>query len=226
MQTPPLVTPAQKSVFRSRKYVLSVALGAALLLLSLVINSYAVLYATQKASNPVSDIILDNIPVFNVDGIFVYGPILMWLFVTLVCVRRPQRIPLVLKSVAFFVIIRSVFISLTHIGPYQTRMVMDSPAFLYKEFTAGGDLFFSAHTGLPFLMAMVFYSSKFYRWFFIIMSVFFGCIVLMGHVHYSIDVLSSFFITYTIYTIVIKLFPYDYKLFEKGSYLDSEDIKI
>jgi prolipoprotein diacylglyceryltransferase len=51
------------------------------------------------------------------------------------------------------------------------------------------------------------------RTLFLAASVVFGVIVLLSHLHYSIDVFSAFFITYSIYHIAIKLFRKDYEFF-------------
>ena len=45
------------------------------------------------------------------------------------------------------------------------------------------------------------------RYLFLAWSVFFGIVVLLGHLHYTIDVLSAFFITYGIVDIAKWLFP-------------------
>jgi hypothetical protein len=195
-----------------RQFLMSVGVGVVLLALSLCINFYAGTYATERTSNFVTDVVLSNTPVFDVDVFFVYGPIVLWALVTVLGVVRPQRAPYILKSIAVFILIRSVFISLTHLGPFPTQVVLDVPTFITK-FTFGGDLFFSGHTGLPFLMALLFWNNKKLRCFFIAASVFFGVIVLLGHLHYSIDVLSAFFITYAISHITRWLFPKDYRLF-------------
>jgi hypothetical protein len=42
----------------------------------------------------------------------------------------------------------------------------------------------------------------------------FGIVVLLGHLHYSIDVLSAFFITYSIYHICELFFKTDKKIFD------------
>lgn len=198
--------------FKDKSFLLSVGFTFLLLIVSLIINFYAGLYATEKASNSVTDIILSNIRVYDVDGIFIYGPFFFWLFVASLLVISPKRIPFTLKSVAVFTIIRAIFISLTHIGPFPTQVVLDTGKIINK-FAFGGDLFFSGHTGLPFLMALVFWDNKKLRWLFIGTSVMFGAVVLMAHLHYSIDVLSAFFITYTIYKISTFLFKKDYLLF-------------
>jgi len=47
-------------------------------------------------------------------------------------------------------------------------------------------------------MALLFWKNKIMRYIFIFGALSFGVIVLLGHLHYSIDVLAAFFITYTI----------------------------
>ena len=199
-----------------KSFIISVLLGLVLLLLSMAANSYAVIYATEKASNSVTDIVLDNVPLVNVDGVSVYGPLLLWGFVAYLCLTEPKRIPFVLKSIALFVIIRSFFVMLTHIGPFPGEIYTMSNLSWLQKMTYGGDLFFSGHTGLPFLMALVFGKDKRLFVLFTFAAVFFGVMVLLAHLHYSIDVLSAFFITYTIYHIAIYVFKEDSRLFDAG----------
>ncbi|MDE1975044.1 MAG: hypothetical protein KGI49_00840 [Patescibacteria group bacterium] len=205
--------------FSEKKYVWSLILAFALLVASLVINYFAAMYAVERASNPVADIILSNIPTFDVDWAFVYGPIIFWVIISLYLVYDPKRIPFTIKSIALFIVIRSAFITLTHIGPFPDHISLDVAGMdlfgrltrgdLFFVFSAGADLFFSGHTGFPFLLALIFWNDKTMRWFCLVSSVFFGIVVLLGHLHYSIDVASAFFITYTIYHIAIKAFPTD-----------------
>ena len=179
-----------------------------LLILSLIINYIAGTYATERASLPVTDIILSNIRTFDVDGIFIYGSFVFWFFTTLVLLYHPKKMIFTLKSIALFVIIRSVFVSLTHLGPFPTQVIVENIGF-FNKFTFGGDLFFSGHTGLPFLLALIFWDEKILRYVFITSSVVFGIVVLLGHLHYSIDVLGAFFITYTIFHIARTVFKKD-----------------
>jgi hypothetical protein len=179
--------------------------------LSLIFNFYAGTYATNHESNSVTDIILSNTPVFYFEDIFVYGFIIFVIFVGIVCFLNPKIIPFTLKSIALFILIRSIFVSLTHIGPFPTQVQIDDLSIL-RKFTFGGDLFFSGHTGLPFLMALIFWNNIIFRVLFITISVFFGVVVLLAHLHYSIDVLAAFFITYTIFHIARTVFKKDYFL--------------
>ena len=201
--------------FKDRAFLVSVGISILFLILSFFINFYAGSYATKSASNSVTDIVLSNIRVYDVDAIFIYGPIIFWIFIAILLLIEPKRIPFTLKSIALFTIIRAIFISLTHIGPFPTALIID-PNKIMEKFAFGGDLFFSGHTGLPFLMALVFWNIKPLRYMFLFLSVMFGVVVLLGHIHYSIDVLSAFFITYTIFHICNYLFKKDRILFFKS----------
>ena len=204
-----------KKLFTSKQYLESLFVGLVALFGSLVVNFYAGKYATEKASNAVTDIFLSNTRVYDLDGFFVFGPVVLAMFVVLLCLVHPQKLPFTLKSTALFIIIRSIFISVTHIGPFPDQLVIVTGASIIKDFTFGGDLFFSAHTGLPFLMAMIYYNNKTLRYLFIATSVLFGFVVLLSHRHYTIDVLSAFFISYAIYHIAVVLFKKDLLMFNK-----------
>jgi hypothetical protein len=202
-----------RKCFQDRTFVTSFIIGWLLLIASVIVSYYAGVYATERASNSVTDIILSNVRVFDLDGVFVYGPVVFWLIATVVAIRKPERVPFILKSIALFTIVRSVFISLTHIGPFPIQLDDLSLSSVAYKFMFGSDLFFSGHTGLPFLMALIYWDSIPLRWFFTAASLFFGAVVLLAHLHYSIDVLSAFFITYAIFHIARQLFKNDYRVF-------------
>lgn len=197
----------------------------ALFVTCLIVNYFAALYAMERASNSVTDIVLSNIPVFDVDLVFVWGPVIFWAILAFVLFTDPKRIPYTLKAVALFVIIRSAFISLTHIGPFPDHTVIDTFGYHWLEsilhtksdllfiISSGSDLFFSGHTGMPFLLGLIFWKDRLIRIFCIMTSLFFGVIVLLGHLHYSIDVASAFFITFAISHIAERWFKKDEQRF-------------
>lgn len=133
------------------------------------------------------------------------------LFAVALCLRFRKTAPFLIKTVALFIIIRAMFVSLTHIGPYPLKLTLESG--MLNFITQGNDLFFSGHTGLPFLIALIFWDHLYLRILFLVSSVIFGAIVLLSHLHYSIDVFAAFFITYTIYHIALKFFHKDYDFF-------------
>jgi hypothetical protein len=200
-----------KSCWSQKSYRRSVLWGFLFLAASLFVNAFADVYTTHRASNAVTDIILDNIPVFNVNFIFYQGFAIFWLFVIVLQIREPKGLPFMLKSVALFILIRAFFISLTHLAIPVDHSYLH-PAKLYRRLTAQDDLFFSSHTGLPFLMSLIYWEDKFLRKIFLAATFFFGATVLLGHLHYSIDVFSAFFITYGIFHIARTFFAKDYSI--------------
>ena len=203
-----------KNHWSDKKLIASSLTGILLFSASLFVNYFASDYATDKASSAVQDIFLSNFPVFNVDFIVNDMAIAFLIFFLLLIVIEPKRIPFVLKSWALFILIRSAFIVMTHLGPFPTQSHIGRHDLL-RSFNIGGDMFFSGHTGLPFLAALVFWDEKWIRYLFLAASVVFGASVILGHLHYSIDVFAAFFITYSIFHMSQRLFKKDYKFFSK-----------
>lgn len=197
-----------KHLLAHRAYLQSLLFAALFLLVSFVANSYAVAYANKSISDPVTDIVLSNTRVYDVDGFFVYGAVLLVLLIAFVCLRYLRSAPFILKSIALFTIIRAFFVSLTHISPYPEHAAI-TPGLITNFFPSiftGSDLFFSGHTGLPFLLALIFWDHVYLRFVFLGFSLMFAVVVLLGHLHYSIDVASAYFITYSIFTLAQVLF--------------------
>ncbi len=210
-----------KGIFSDRSCRMAFLGTLGLFILAVFINYFAALYAADRVSNYVQDIILSNIPVYNVDNFFIFGPVIFWVVIAAMLLLEPKKIPFTMKSVALFIIIRSVFVMLTHLGPFPDHIALDIHTMIlhrwnlgnFLTFGSGGDLFFSGHTGLPFLLALVFWKDVRMRIYCLAGAAFFAVIVLLGHLHYSIDVLSAFFITYTIYHIAEWAFGKDQVLF-------------
>jgi hypothetical protein len=181
-------------------------------------NVYAYDYSLRSTSNPVGDLILDNIPVVGLNFIIVEVALISIVLGALFVVfAKPRYVLFTLKAIALFIITRAIFISLTHVGIHPDNImpgvgVFDS-IYLYLNFQTG--LFFSGHTGLTFLMALIFWKEFPVRVVFLSLSVVFAVAVLLAHVHYSIDVLAAPFITYGIYKIARFLFSRDYELIER-----------
>src|SRR6185295_17743232 len=98
-----------------KKIAFSIGWSFILFTLSLVINYFAGTYATAHASSSVRDIILDNVPTMDVDGIFIYGIVAFFTFVAALLMWRPKNTPFILKTFSLFIVVRSFFICLTHI---------------------------------------------------------------------------------------------------------------
>jgi hypothetical protein len=200
-----------RSFFGSMVFVRSVIQGAAFLAASMIAIFAAVEYATDRASNHVTDMVLSNVGPMNVRFFFIYGTFAEFVVIAALLLWRPNRLPFALKAVALFLLVRAVFVSLTHIAPFPIEPQNSAP-FLNSIFY-GGDLFFSGHTGLPFLAALSFWHIRTLRFFYLASTLFFGTIVLLGHYHYSIDVLAALFITHGVFQLSCWLFRRDLTFF-------------
>lgn len=200
-----------KYFWTQRHFVEKVGVGIFIFIISMAINYYANTFALRNASSPVSDIILDRIPTINVDAFYSESIFFFILAIILIHLHEPKWIPFTLKSSALFIVIRSIAMMLTHLAPPQDAVILDL-ADLSAKLSSGADLFFSGHTGMPFLMMLIFWHKKPLRWFFLITTIIGATTVLLGHLHYSIDIFGAFFITYTIFALAKKFFKHDYEL--------------
>ena len=209
---------AYKIHFSDKNFLMSFFGGLVLLIISLVTQFFISGYVNSLPDAPVTDLILSNIRVYDVGGVFVWGSVALLIIGIFFGLEKPNFLPFAMKSVALFTLIRSFFISLTHISIFPTHTIIDSTFFNREVFAGiftGNDLFFSGHTGLPFLLALIFWKYKTARTIFLGFSIMFAIVVLLGHIHYSIDVLSAYFITYSIFQICKYLFKKDWELFQK-----------
>jgi hypothetical protein len=202
-----------QSVSRYPGYMRMVLLSLLAISGAFLVNLYAIRFATEWASNQVTDLILSNTPIFEVDELFVYGTFFLLGFVILISLTYPKRIPFSLYSMALFWVIRAVFVSLTHLGPISSHTVIDFGATVQRFLFSGHDYFFSGHTGTPFLFALLYWRERAIRYAFLALSIALAMVVLLGHLHYSIDVFAAFFITYSIYQIAVHSFPRSRSLF-------------
>ncbi|MFA5745034.1 MAG: phosphatase PAP2-related protein [Candidatus Paceibacterota bacterium] len=181
-------------------------------------NIYALIYLERPTSVYVGDLLLDNLPVVDLSFIIVeIALVAIVLGVLFLIYVRPRYLLFTLKTVALFIAVRSLFISLTHMGIYPDSIGLGTGFFdatySYLNFQTG--FFFSGHTGMPFLMALIFWNKPGERNLLLILSFVLGVSVLLAHTHYSIDVLAAPFMAYGIFNIAKYLFPNDYELIKQ-----------
>ena len=203
-----------RTLFGNRAYVRSVCEGAVFLAASSIAIFAAVTYATVHASNYVTDFVLSRVGPLNVRFLFIYGTFTVFAITASLLAWRPNRLPFALKAMALFLLVRAVFVALTHMAP--SPIDPQQPAPFFNSIFYGSDLFFSGHTGLPFLAALAFWHIPQWRMFYLALTAFFGSIVLLGHYHYSIDVLAALFITHVVFQMSCWLFSRDYALFRSS----------
>jgi PAP2 superfamily C-terminal len=209
--TPQALAGEYLRLIQTRGFLHSLGVGLALLAGSLGLNYAAHRYADAYQSNYVRDLLLDRLPVVNTTLILNEGMVAFTTAVAVMAAWFPARLPFLLKSTALFVAVRAVFISLTHLAVYPQHVVPDQGDLseLLAFLSSDGDLFFSAHTGLPLLMALVFWDRRRVRIGFLAVTALEGASVLLAHIHYSIDVLGALFITPTIFGLAERWFSHD-----------------
>jgi hypothetical protein len=200
--------------FFTKDRIRSLCVAVLLIALALTFQYYASAYSTRNASRFVGDMFLDNLPVVNMNAVIIEGALLVIVISIALLLSEPKYILFTLKAVAVFIALRAFFVAATHLGIYPDQIVPGN-GFLDRIYVAldlQAGYFFSAHTGLPFLMALIFWDKRFWRCFYFILSGIFGIAVLLAHVHYSIDVFAAPFMTYSIFKLAEYLFKEDYKL--------------
>ena len=177
-------------------------------------NLYELEYSLRPTSTYVGDLLLDNLPVVNLNLIIIEGALFSIVVGVLFVLSKPRYILFSLKALALLIVIRALFISLTHIGIYPGNidpgLGFFSGIYTYLNFQTG--FFFSGHTALPILMAFIFWDRRAVRIAFLALSLVFGVAVLLAHIHYSIDVFAAPFMAYGIFKLAQYLFPRDYEL--------------
>ena len=192
-----------KEILSSKKKVALFVAGIAALLSSFAVNNKVSTYVDHVQGQAVGDLILDNIPIYDLNFIFFWAVLIFWVGNIIYRLIFPKEFPFILVSLSLFVLVRCFFISLTHIGPPETLLVVPDEL-SYYSFNA--DMFFSGHVGAPFFYALL-TSVKNVKWIAIIYSIIMVVIVLMSHGHYSIDIFASFFIAHSLSILMLKLKP-------------------
>ena len=196
-----------KNWFKGLKHSLSThkyKLLMSLIFLSAAVAIYAISgdFVSDHNWSAVSDVILNNIGPYNLSFIFVWLLVLVVVvFIAYPLIYQTDKLPYAITILSFFLVIRSVFMLFTHLGAPIDAIKVNAPSLL-QFLTFTNDLFFSGHTGLPFLGYLIFRKdNKWIKTFMFISSIIMAITVLLMHIHYSIDVLAAFFITYGIYKI-------------------------
>jgi hypothetical protein len=155
-------------------------------------------YMSEGKSLPMlSDLILDNLPFYNVAliyDIFCLIPILL-VFIYFVHKKDYERIPLFLLMSGVFYIVRAVFIVLTPFGNPPMFNGSDSLFHGFSYFELG--VYPSGHTGNVFLMFLL-VKDRTYKWLILSCLIIVISSLFLARGHYSIDILSGLFFSYAI----------------------------
>lgn len=155
-------------------------------------------YMSEGKTLPMlSDLILDNLPFYNVSFIYDIFCLFPVLFVLIYIVHRKDynRIPVFFLLVGLFYVVRGVFIVLTPFGNPPMFNGTDSIFKGFSKYELG--VYPSGHTGNIFMMFLLVKDSV-YKKLILTCLVVVVVALFLARGHYSIDILSGLFFSYAI----------------------------
>ena len=192
----------EKEIYQTRGKIFFSILFFVIAYVSIIISGD---YVDKIKAVSVPDLILSHLPVVNLTFIFLYGlPIVLTVFILYSFIYQPRKFYYSIAMLSFFLCVRSIFLVLTHLGAPAGAISVPATG-IFTLTTFSNDLFFSGHAGIPFLGFLI-YDNKKIKYFMLASSIILAITVLLMHVHYSIDVAASYFITYGVYKIGNKIF--------------------
>lgn len=181
---------------KSNKYLIIFSIF--LLILASILDYIAGAYVTKTIGATAPDLILDRIPTLDLDFIYLYGSIAMVILLFAYALFfKVKEFHTVISQFSLLIIVRGIFTCFTHLSTPTGALQFEVPKYLFF-LNFSNDLFFSGHTAIPFLGFLLFKEDKI-RYLFLALSIIMGAVVLLMHIHYSIDVFSAFFITFGTY---------------------------
>lgn len=184
--------------------------GTALFALGWLAYAFLARYQDGKALPAGVDPLLSALPSASGDWLLTWG----WLafngavMLHWALARRP-RLPYFLAMVGFWTLVRAVFIALTPVGPPKelVRFYGGALSFLRGRLFFDSELFFSGHTGLPYLYALLAGLATPLGRGCLAFSAVMGAGVLLTRNHFPIDVVGAYFVTYSTWMLGKRLFP-------------------
>lgn len=175
------------------------------LIIAVILDYISGTYVTKAGDAIATDIILDRIPSIDLSYLFFYGyAVVIGVLLLYPLFFHIKKFHIVISQFSLLILIRSFFITLTHLKTPADAIVVHSP-YLSDILLFHNDLFFSDHTAVPFLAFLLFRRTKL-GIFFLVSTIILALTVLFMHLHYSIDVFAAFFIAYGSYRLCNRFF--------------------
>lgn len=191
------------SPMRFKPYPVRFALGASFLLLSFVIFHFMARFHGTLPLRSGVDPLFFILPIKDWTMLLTWGWLAFHVLAVLSWLRwEREQLPFILGTIGLFMIVRNVFITFTPVGipegiiPLYTQPALSA---MRDILIFDHELFFSGHTGTPFLYFLLSRGPRPWRGFLLGFSILMAIGVLLTRNHYTIDVLGAYFITYAIY---------------------------
>lgn len=202
---------AWRKAWANRKFRIKIIIGSIVFLGILLSFPYFFAIIELREGMVLNDPLLKLIPAVDVSAltfIFIWSVILFFLFR---CIQDPAFFVLGFTSLILLFLSRMITISLFPLNPPEGLIPLIDPV---SNLFYGGphvfmtkDLFYSGHTSTQFMIFLCF-SKKRDKGIALFSSIVVGMLVLIQHVHYSIDVIAAFVLTYFVYLLGKKIAAY------------------
>ncbi|MBX7151825.1 sphingomyelin synthase family protein [bacterium] len=195
--------------WKDPKFLAELILSFVAMVISLNIFSHFLDWVELRGGAPLDDPILAALSPQDVTWytfVFIYGAIIT-AFVA--CLFRPKHMAIAFQTYTIMVFIRMIAMYLTPLEAPRAIIILADP---FVEFFGTGkpltrDLFFSGHTATMFILFLTAAQKK-VRIALFVGTIVVGSLVILQHVHYSIDVFAALFFSYGAYRIVINARKY------------------
>ena len=202
---------AWKNAWRNRKFRLTTIAGT--ILFVCILAALPLFFATieQRQGQILNDWLLLHVPAADVS---VATFIIIWSMIALLMVRSIQTPSVFIVAFSSFILLftlRMITITLFPLNPPVGLIPLKDP--LSNLFYVGTqvfitkDLFFSGHTSTQFLIFLCLHKKR-DKVLALASTITVGILVLVQHVHYSIDVIAAFVLTYFVFLLGKKIARY------------------
>lgn len=208
---PTFIKNSWKVTFENKNYKRRFISG--LIIWVAILFAFPIFFNYIEARNGIelNDFIINSLPAYDVSTptfLIIWSMFLLFLYRA---INDPQLLLLFLWGFIFLSISRFLTIYFFPLNPPAQLIALRDPITnLFYGKTHGfitKDLFFSGHTSTQFLMFLCF-KKKSDKYLALISTAIVGILVLIQHVHYSIDVIAAPILTYLIYLISKKVVSY------------------
>ena len=183
-----------------------IIIGFIILLIVLAFFPFFFNYIEKREGTLLNDFVLDFIPSYNL-SIAIFTTIWsMGLLLVIRCVQQPKILLLFLWGFILLSISRFISISLLPLQPPNGLIELKDPlsnSFYGTKFITK-DLFYSGHTATQYLMFLCL-QKKWDKIITLASTLAIGIMVLIQHVHYTIDVVFALPITYMVFILTKKI---------------------
>jgi hypothetical protein len=192
--------------WQSAKYRRKVITG--LVTIALILTAFPIFFQTieKREGIVLDDMLLDLLPAYNV-SILIF--VIIWALTALTlfrCIQNPDMLLLVLWTYILLSLSRFLSITLVPLDPPANLIGLADPlanTFYGPKFVTK-DLFFSGHTSSLFLLFLCL-RNRTDKMLALAGTVMVGILLLVQHVHYTMDVLAAPVLTWLIYRLTQKL---------------------